>query len=259
VSKLATVEKIGTGVFIHPSAVFQDLDYLEIGDYSYIGPDVRVIGGSFKVGDYSKIHNMTYIYAKNGITLGHCSWIGQGSHLDGTGGITAGNFLGVGINSALYSHIRHGDTLQGCRFEKNGSLVIGDDVWFVGMCLVSPIVAADKSMAMLGSVITKNMLPNSVYGGNPAIDLTPKLGAPWLEISIEEKMQKFQILKTEFFSAHPSFDPEAIQFGVEDTIDDKSVTYYSITSRKYTKKKTDVEVAFNRWIFGYKAKFSPLD
>jgi acetyltransferase-like isoleucine patch superfamily enzyme len=258
VNKLAKVENIGVGVVIDPAASFTDLEYLEIGDYSYIGPNVRVIGGRLAIGDYSKIHNNAYIYAKSGITLGHCTWIGQGTHLDGTGGIIAGDFLGVGINSALYSHIRHGDTLEGCKYEKNGSLLIGDDVWFVGMCLVSPVVVADKSMAMLGSVITKSMAPNSVYGGNPAIDLTPKLGAPWSDVPLEEKIKNFKALKDSFFETHKAYDPDSIQFGAESSSSDNSITYYSIPLRRYTKRKTEVEVAFNRWIFGYKAKFTPF-
>ena len=68
--QLATHESIGVGVHIDPSAQFINVEKLEIGDHSYIGPGVRVIGGSFSVGEYSKIHNDCYIYPKNGINLG---------------------------------------------------------------------------------------------------------------------------------------------------------------------------------------------
>ena len=45
---------------------------------------------------------------------------------------------------------------------------IGKDVWFVGHCIVSPINAADKSMAMVGSVVTKDVPPFAIVAGSPA-------------------------------------------------------------------------------------------
>lgn len=256
--KLAKMEQIGTGVEIDRSVQFdKDLDYLEIGDYTYIGPNVRITGKSLKIGEYSKIHQDTYINAKKSVELGHCTWIGQGSHLDGTGGIVAGDFLGVGINSALYSHIRHGDILEGCRFDQDKELRIGNDVWFVGMCLVSPVLVKDKSVALLGSVITRNMETNSVYGGNPASDLTSKIGKPWSEVSVESKRQNFLRLRDEFFAINKRFDKEKIQVLEDHSYFERGVTYYSVLNRSYTKINSTEEVAFNKWIFPYRAKFRP--
>lgn len=258
--KLATdIEEIGVGVEIHPDAQFINVRELRIGDYTYIGPNVRVIGGRLSVGDYAKIHNNGYIYAKNGISLGHNAWIGQGTHLDGTGGIRAGNFLGVGINSALYSHIRHGDISQGCRFEADSFLEIGDDVWFVGMCLVSPIKAADKSMAMLGSVVTKDMALNRVYGGSPAKDITDKVGPQFKELSIDEKIKRVQAHISLYLDHNSKVDRE--RFRVVDklpTVLETDVTYFDVSSRSYTKTRAEDEVALCRWLFPYRAKFKPI-
>ena len=55
----------------------------------------------------------------------------------------------------------------------NKELITGDDVWFVGMCLVSPVVVESKSMAF-GFYYCKNMEYNKAYAGNPAIDITKK-------------------------------------------------------------------------------------
>ncbi len=258
-TRLAEVEKIGRGVVIDPTAEFHNVERLEIGDYSYIGPNVRVIGGSFSVGDYSKIHNNCYIYPKNGIELGHCTWIGQGVHLDGTGGIRVGDFIGVGINSALYSHIRHGDVTEGCAFDKDGFLEIGHDVWFVGMCLVSPVRVADKSLALLGSVITRPMEENHVYGGNPATDLTSKVGAPWKEVSLDEKVHRVSNYFEEFFTnERPDLDRDSVVVSDGVLLHETGRTTYDVARRSYTKTNSATEVALNRWLFGYRAKFRPV-
>lgn len=254
----ARVEEIGTGVSIDPSAEFVNVEKLSIGDHSYIGPGVRVVGGSFSVGEYSKVHNNCYLYPKNGIELGHGTWLGQGSHLDGTGGITAGDFLIVGINSALYSHIRAGDVTEGCIFDKNKFLKIGHDVWFVGMCMVSPVEVEDKSVALLGSVITQTMNRNSIYGGNPAIDLTEKLGRPYVERSNESKFESVvEYIKKFFEISEESFERDSVRVVMNEIEAVPGVTNYCIASRRYTKTNSKTEIALNKWLFGYKAKFRP--
>jgi len=256
--RLATYEEIGIGSSISPSAEFIGVERLVLGDHVHIGPNVRVVGGSLELGDYSKVHNNVYIYPKKSVVLGQLAWIGQGPHLDGTGGIEAGDFLGVGINSALYSHIRHGDVTEGNKFASEKKLSIGDDVWFVGMCLVSAINAEDKSMALLGSVVTRPMRKNRIYGGNPALDLTDKLGHPWSEKSLDQKISNVRKFHDEFFSMveNRNLDREAIQ--ICDTLPsnpDSQRTYYCLASRTFTKRNSVEEVAFNKWLFGFRAKF----
>lgn len=256
--ELADQELIGKGVDIHPTAQFINVKKLEIGDFTVIGPGVRVIGGEFRIGEYSKVHNNSYIYSKNSIHLGHCTWIGQGTHLDGTGGIKAGDFLGVGINSALYSHIRHGDITEGCRFDQDGYLEIGHDVWLVGMCLVSPVKMHDKSMALLGSVITREMDFNSIYGGNPAIDLTPKLGRPWKEVSLDQRTAAVLDYVDHFFeNERPDLDRDAVLVTDRGDIKSDGQTVYDVSTRTYRKTNSISEIALNKWMFAYRAKFRP--
>lgn len=247
----------GKGCFIHKTAQISNECELELGDHVYIGENVKILPGKLKIGDYSKIHSGTYINPLNGIILGHLTWIGQNCIIDGTGGIIAGNYLGVGMGSSLYSHIRQGDITEGCRFNKNKQLIIGDDVWFVGMCLVSPIVAHDKSMAMLGSVITKDMETNSVYGGNPAIDLTLKLGKQFESKTNDQKLQSFNDHYTEYIKTYNPLDLK-IELVLSYPIDiDPEITYYNISDRTYTKTNSSAEVNFNKWLFRYKSKFIP--
>jgi acetyltransferase-like isoleucine patch superfamily enzyme len=251
----------GVGCFIHPSVQIMDGANITLGDHVYIGENVKIMPGEFSVGDYSKIHSGTLINPKNYVRLGHLAWIGQNSILDGTGGITAGNYLGVGMGSALYSHIRHGDILEGCKYNQDKPMILGDDVWFVGMCLVSPIIAQDKSVAMLGSVVTKDMKYNTVYGGNPATILNTKLHKPY-KLDIEntntnkvELMQQFiheYIKETGNLVNNIAIVPNEYPSEL-----DPNISYYNIQKRTYTKRNTELEINFNKWLFRYKAKFIP--
>jgi acetyltransferase-like isoleucine patch superfamily enzyme len=250
---------IGIGVRIDQSVEFINVEKLFLGDYVYLGPGVRIIGGSFAVGDYSKVHNNCYIYSKNYIHLGHNTWIGQGTHLDGTGGIKVGHFMGVGINSALYSHIRHGDITEGCNFEKDSILEIGDDVWLVGMCLVSPVKVADKSLALLGSVITRDMEFNKVYGGNPAIDLTSKVGEPWKQTSLDEKVNSLNRHLNEYSKINSEFIRDSVFVSDSFPSEPSGRTCYNVASREYIKTNSKEEYLLNSWLFPYRAKFKPRD
>lgn len=251
---------IGRGVEIHPEAKIFGLEKLIIGDYSYVGPDVKICGGGIvEIGDYSKIHDRCFLFSKQIIKLGHISWIAQNAHLDGTGDLIAGNFLGVGHNSVLYSHMRHGDELEGYKMGKDGRLLIGDDVCFSGTCFVCPVNIEDKSLALVGAVITRNMKKNKIYAGNPAIDVTEKLRRqPYVEVSLEEKFTRMnKYLEYYVNNINPAFDKDAVSFveSFPKQLDNR--TYYNLATRQYTKTHTPEEIEFNKWIFGYRAKFIP--
>lgn len=249
--------KIGYNTKIHSSVEFVgEFNSFEIGDNVEIGEGVKILGGGdLFIGDYSKINRNCFINASGVVRLGQATWVGERVVLDGTGKLWAGDFLGVGIGSGLYSHIRHGDVTEGCLYEKESELIIGDDVWFVGECFVSPIIAKDKSMAMLGSVVVKNMDENSVYGGNPAVNITHKTGVPWIPKTesekflrvarlIEEGCNKFNLDKDMFKVVYSM--PE---------IKESGITYYNILDRTYRKTNSDGEIKMNKWLFNARAKF----
>jgi hypothetical protein len=112
-------------------------------------------------------------------------------------------------------------------------------------------------MAMLGSVITKDMEANSIYGGNPAIDLTLKLGSQFEDRTIEQKIESFSEHLTEYIKTYnPSeLNVKAVTEYPDHILD--TVTYYNLSDRTYTKTNNDAEVAFNKWLFKYKSKFIP--
>ncbi len=218
-------------------------DQIELGDGVFIGDNVVIDTPIVKIGDYTMIRENTQIIGKKTCQIGMCGWIGQGVIINSTDNMTIGNGVGIGAHSQLWTHIRFGDTVQGCRFEGDKPMIIEDDVWFVGHCLVSPIHAAAKSMAMLGSVITRDMLENHVYAGVPATDITAKVGGQFKETNVDEKMAAMTVQLQNFAAKHKV--SERIQLVKEWPKEmDPSVSYFNVATRQYTKRLTDIEMDF---------------
>lgn len=249
---------LGKGTYVSPKASIRGINgkakRIVLGDQVYIGDDVQIICDDFSIGDYSKIHHHTNIHGYKPCHIGHNAWIGQYTIIDSIGGVEIGNNCGIGAHSQLWSHIKYGDMLEGNRFLSEGELKIGHDVWFVGHCIVSPIVAENKSMALAGSVITKNMKYNQVYAGSPAKPISHKVGNQFKEVSLATKLHKMKTYLKEFGNS-PTIQivtsKEAVNFEDEHT-------YFDVSSRKYKKTQSEQEVAFMKFLLPEKAKFIPF-
>lgn len=249
---------IGTGAIVHPSARITGPDggrakRIMIGDHAYIGENVQIRCPEFSIGDYSKLHHSSTAHGYLPCSIGHNAWIGQFTILDSVGGLEIGNNCGIGAHSQLWSHIKYGDTLEGCRFLSEKALKIGNDVWFVGHCIVSPITAADKSMAMVGSVVTKDMDANTIYAGSPAKEISSRVGPQFEPRSSEEKVQRMRALVKEFGASDAEF--EIVTAYPDDP--DPGKTYFNISDRSYSKTGREREVSFMKFLLPEKAKFVP--
>lgn len=246
---------MGKNVYIHPTATIRGLNgpakSIHIGDNTYIGEHVQIICDEFYIGDYCKIHHHSNIHGYKPCKIGHNAWIGQYTIIDCIGGTHIGNNCGIGAHSQLWSHIRYGDPLEGCNYMDEKQLIVGNDVWFVGHCIISPITAHNKSMALVGSVITKDMEENNIYGGSPAVNLTNKIKPQFSPISIEEKRKLLEQFNL----------PKNIRLVEDDSeiINDEEVSYFNINSRKYTKKSTEEEVKFMKALQSKLIKFVPFE
>ncbi|MFK7000562.1 hypothetical protein V3470_06100 [Flavobacterium oreochromis] len=252
--------KIGKNTIIEPTVIIRGINgkakSIEIGDNCYIGHNVQIICDEFSLGDYSKIQHDTNIHGYLPCKIGHNAWIGQYTIIDLIGGTTIGNNYGIGAHSQIWSHIKFGDTLEGCRFLTKKPMNIGNDVWFVGHCIVSPIEAKDKSMAMVGSVITKDMEYNTIYAGSPAKSISDKVGFQFKEVIIEEKL-----IKMNQYLLESKIDVKKLRI-VSNTnqidINDSDVSYFNVSNRTYTKRGTDEEIQFMKFLLSAKAKFTSI-
>lgn len=216
---------------------------ITIGDNVILGDNVLIELPELSIGDWTVIHRHTEISGYKEAVIGSCCWVGHNSILNSHGGLYMGNGVGVGAYSQLWTHIRFGDSLQGCRFESVTPMVIEEDVWFVGHCIVSPIHAKRRAMAMAGSVITKDLEENRVYAGVPAVDITDKMGPQYTEVSLEEKLARLEGKITEFYEANP-WAPKTIQAVSSPPVDVGEETVFDVATRTYNKRRTPEEIAF---------------
>ena len=248
---------LGKNTIISPSAVIRgisgDANEIRIGDNCYIGDNVQIICDNFSLGDFSKIHHHTNVHGYKPCSIGHNAWIGQGSLIDSIGGTTIGDNCGIGAHSQLWSHIKYGDTLEGCRFLEEKELNVGRDVWFVGHCIVSPIRAHDKSMALAGSVVTKDMEENQIYAGSPAKSISSKVGNQFIIPTIEEKLEKMN----EYLLASGVETKNIVIVKTQREFQDDGKTYFEVQNRTYTKQGSTAEVDFMKFLLPEKAKFIP--
>lgn len=200
-------EVSGTGnVDIAPSAqvatdvqfIFHSPSSVAIGDYCVIGPGVKIIcaGGDITIGDWTTLHDRCLVMSGKGAKIGAHCWFGQNSVIDGTGGITIGRGVRVGMYSQLWSHVAAGEQIEGCTLIGERPVVIEDDVWLVGSCIVaSGVTIGRRSVALIGSNITKSCEPNSVLAGAPAA-IKPNLSF-YREITLAEKWMLMETWLTE--------------------------------------------------------------
>lgn len=228
---------------VNPSAYHQFTDQqahpnIYIGTGAYIGPGVKFICKDIHIGDYTKIHDNTLICGEKDFRIGHNCWVGGGCILDTRGGLTIGNGVGIGAGSQLWSHIRFGDMLQGCMWNKENKLIIEDDVWFVGHCLVSPGLIAKKSMAMLGSVITGDMVENTIYGGVPARRISMnQFDAMWTAqdcLKAQEKMfEKYWVERKYNEPDRNDFNPVRRTYIKRNTLEQHQFMKWAVPLYKY--------------------------
>ncbi len=252
---------VGIGTVIESTAVIRGINgkakRIVIGDHCYIGHNVQIICDDFEIGDYSKIQHDCNIHGYKPCKIGHNLWMGQFTIVDSIGGCTIGNNCGIGAHSQLWSHIKYGDTLEGCKFLMEKPLIVGNDVWFVGHCIISPITAADKSMAMVGSVVTKDMLYNTIYAGSPAKSISEKVGFQFDDVTPEEKFIKMKNYIQEW-----SGNSERIKIVLSsDEIDfeNSNISYFNVSNRTYTKRQSEDEISFMKFLLPAKGKFTPIN
>jgi acetyltransferase-like isoleucine patch superfamily enzyme len=230
---------LGEGVVIEEGVVIR-ANKVVIGDYAYIGANTKVFVPEFKLGEYTRLNADSFAGGKLPLQIGRHCYIGAKVRLDSHGGLDIDDNVGIGDHSQIWTHIKHGDTTRGCRFATEKYMHIGKDAWFVGHSLVSPVYVGEKSMALLGSVITRDMMPNHTYAGVPAVDVTAKVGPQFEALSIEQKAALLKLEIQKFELRYPQF-ADALKVAGEY---ESGVTCFDVVNETYTKTRSAAEIAF---------------
>ena len=252
--------QIGKGVVVEKGVVITGNDgpaeKVRLGDFSFIGHDTKVITPYFSLGDYSKLHMHGFCHGTRPLQIGRNCWIGGNVVLDSQGGLDIDDNVGIGAQSQLWTHIQFGDVVEGCRFQSRQYMNVGKDAWFVGHCIVSPVHVGEKSMALVGSVVTRNMEANHVYAGVPAKDITERTGPQFEVRTLEAKEERLNRLIHEFVDKYPQYRGK-LQITRSPVDTDNDVTYFDLQTRTYSRKTLEAEVMFLKAYMPL-VKFTPM-
>lgn len=147
-----------------------------IGDYSYIhalGKGSLVFGKNAGVGCFCRIVTSVQFNDVTGfIRLGDHSWIGDGSHLGGAGGLEIGDdtFTGQYVTFHPENH-RYDDPNQLYRLQgvTRKGIRVGRNCWIGAKVTVTDgVTIGDHCVIAAGAVVTKDVPDNSLAGGVPA-------------------------------------------------------------------------------------------
>lgn len=220
--------------------------------------DITIDAEHFSIGDYGTLYRGFFSPGPGVLQIGHNFWAGTNTIVDAQGTTSIGPNVGVGAHSQLWTHMAFGDTLVGSRFHSVSPLAIGHDVWFVGHCLVSPVTASPFSLAMLGSLVTRDMAPNRVYAGAPAKDVTDRLGPQAVASPPMERAEELEQRISAFASARGLSATDLCEVVVDDqsAIANARRTTFDVAHRNYSGPRGALETELLRHLLP-DAKFVP--
>lgn len=260
--------------------IFHRPSTITIGDACVIGPGVKFVcdGGDVAIDDWTTLHDRCLVLSGKGVTIGQHGWFGQHTIIDGTGGITIGNGVRVGMYSQLWSHVAAGEQIEGCTLFGKRPVVIEDDVWLVGSCIVaSGITIARRTVALIGSNITRSTEPGVVIAGSPAqpkptLDfyrpMTPAdkwaLLEGWLDEIAAEQSLSIEKAADTIRLRGAGGDDEIVFVAGADVADAtrslRPATVCCVEDKSYNKRLTRIELDVLKALAGNKARFySPRD
>ncbi|MEO6348090.1 MAG: DapH/DapD/GlmU-related protein [Aquaticitalea sp.] len=151
---------------------------LTIADGFKLGQNARLyVQSDWCFGKDVKIETNCAIFAREPnkygkLTIGDGSHIGDYTIIDLVDDVTIGNEVAIGPNCTIYSHEHVYDNPSVPAWK--GGLVsqpifIGDGAWVGSNVTILPgITIGKRTVVAAGSVVTKNLEPESIYGGIPA-------------------------------------------------------------------------------------------
>jgi acetyltransferase-like isoleucine patch superfamily enzyme len=111
------------------------------------------------------------------LAIGAGTLVNRGTYLDNRAGITIGRQVSIAHDCRLYTL---GHDVHSPDFAPKGKPVRIDDyaVLFAGAMVMPGVHLGEGAVVMAGSVVTRSVPPFRVVGGNPAVDLGPRMTVP---------------------------------------------------------------------------------
>jgi acetyltransferase-like isoleucine patch superfamily enzyme len=257
--------------------IFHQPGSVSIGDYCVIAPGVKIVcsGGDVRIGDWTTLHDNCLVLSGKYVNIGQHCWFGQSSVIDGSGGLNIGRGVRVGMYSQIWSHVAAGEQIEGCTLYGERAVTIEDDVWLVGSCIVaSGVTVGRRTVALIGSNITKSFPPNITIAGSPAalksalafyreiaLDEKWQMLLGWLQTATQELALSFRALGEHIVEVYSEQDSSAVVFALR--ADDASSvrlvrpssTVCCVEDKSYNKTFSATERRVLKFLSGNKARF----
>lgn len=146
---------------------------VEIGDYSQI-KSLSIIksDAEFRMGSYSVISNMVFIYGAGSFILGDKCYIGPQCLINIDNDVRFGNVSALGPRSMIFTHGSFLPYTEGY-WVKLDRVTIGDYVWMAAGVFVHPGVTIGNNVFVNSrAVVQQNIADGEVVAGNPARSIT---------------------------------------------------------------------------------------
>ena len=151
---------------------------LVVGDDVLIENHTRLyVSGQWVFGDSVKIATHCAIFSREGgwsgnLTIGTGTHIGDHTLMDISHDVNIGNEVAIGPNCVIYTH-DHDYKTSGLARWKGGvvakPVIIGTGVWIgSGVTILPGITIGNHAVVAAGSVVTKPVPANTIWGGVPA-------------------------------------------------------------------------------------------
>ena len=165
-SKIADTANISDGAVI-------ECDHFELGEHSYIGPNVTITCKEFVAGDYLWMPGNVDV-GRGGCTgpnsivhIGNSVGIFEGCVINPSEQVTIGNCVGIGADCLLWTHGAWLDPLEGFPFSFD-NISIGNNVWLPARSIMLPGTNIGNNVVIgTASVITKDIPSGSLAMGQP--------------------------------------------------------------------------------------------
>lgn len=227
---------------VHVSAIRDTARRIVIGDNVFVGKNVYIAVPELVIGDFAIIHQSCRLSGYEPLSIGHNCWFDQNSIFNSTARLRIGNNVCVSAYCQLWTHFRWGDTVIGCQYELDEPLTVHDDAYFGGMSFVGPCVVGEKSLVLGGSVVTRDVAPNRVYAGNPAVDITHKMKPPFREVPVAERRRELEARIGRFFEDTDKWSREGVEVVESWDFEPRpDVTYFNVADRTYSKRGHEIE------------------
>lgn len=123
-----------------------------------------------RISKKSYIHRACKLFHVGNLTIGKNSVVNFGCYLDNRRGIYIGDNVGIAHNSKLYTL---GHDLNDPEFKTIGKPIhIHDNAFIFSNALIMPgVTIGNGAIVLAGSVVTKDVEPWAIVGGNPAVKI----------------------------------------------------------------------------------------